>query len=83
MQLVLMGTAVTFDDDRRVVKNAAVYIDGDTIEAIEPATEAAPAGYSKARRVRADGFVYPGLIDLHSHLAYNFLPLGSAPRDDP
>ena len=33
--------------------------------------------------MRVDGFIYPGLIDLHSHLAYNFLPLWSAPRDEP
>ena len=30
-----------------------------------------------------DATVLPGLIDLHSHLAYNFLPLWSAPRDEP
>ncbi|HXM59032.1 MAG TPA: hypothetical protein VOB72_26770, partial [Candidatus Dormibacteraeota bacterium] len=27
-----------------------------------------------------DAFVYPGLIDLHSHLAYNALPLWTDPR---
>ena len=27
--------------------------------------------------------ITPGLIDLHNHLAYNFLPLWSAPRDTP
>jgi len=83
MQLILTGVAVTFDDDRHVVRNAAVYISGDTIEAIQPASKAPPAGYANATRVSTDGFIYPGLIDLHSHLAYNFLPLWSAPRDEP
>ena len=83
MDLILTGTVVTFDDERRVVRNAAVYVTGDTIEAIQPASQAAPAGYGRAKRVRTDGFIYPGLIDLHSHLAYNFLPLWSAPRDEP
>ena len=83
MPLILTGTAVTFDDDRSVKNDAAVYISGDTIERIQPASKPAPAGYEKARRVRTDGFIYPGLIDLHSHLAYNFLPLWSAPRDEP
>ena len=83
MQLIVRGTAVTFDDDRRVVKDAAIYITGDTIEKVQAASATAPAGYANAKRVRVDGFVYPGLIDLHSHLAYNFLPLWSAPSDEP
>ena len=29
------------------------------------------------------GVITPGLIDLHNHLAYNTLPLWSAPRDAP
>ena len=83
MQLILTGTAVTFDDDRSVMHDAAVYISGDTIEKIQPPSKPAPTWYEKAQRVRTDGFIYPGLIDLHSHLAYNFLPLWSAPRDEP
>ena len=80
MALVIRGTAVTFDDDRRVVKNAAVYINGDTIEAVLPAGKPAPSGYTTAKTVTTDGFIYPGLIDLHNHLAYNFLPLWHAPE---
>jgi 5-methylthioadenosine/S-adenosylhomocysteine deaminase len=82
--LVLTGTVVTFDDAAPVVKGGAVYIgDGGTIDAVQPARRAAPAGFAKARRVTTGGVITPGLIDLHNHLAYNFLPLWSAPRDTP
>ena len=81
--LVVTGTIATFDAEGRVIEDGAVYVDGDTIEAVQGADEPAPAGYDEAHRVRSGGIVYPGLIDLHSHLAYNFLTLWRAPRDDP
>lgn len=53
-----------------------VYIDGDTIVACKPATAAAPAGFDEAPVVDCgDAYIYPGLIDLHSHIAYNALSL--------
>ncbi len=60
-----------------------VYIDGDRIVACKPAAEAAPAGFDGARVVECgDAFIYPGLIDLHSHIAYNALPLWVHPGQD-
>jgi cytosine/adenosine deaminase-related metal-dependent hydrolase len=82
--LVLTGTVVTFDDDQPVVRAGAVYIaDGGTIDAVQPARRAAPAGFAGAPRVATEGVITPGLIDFHNHLGYNFLPLWSAPRDTP
>ena len=82
--LVLTGTVVTYDDAQPVVTGGAVYIgDGGVIDAVQPAGRASPAGYSRARRVATDGVITPGLIDLHNHLAYNFLPVWSSPRDEP
>jgi 5-methylthioadenosine/S-adenosylhomocysteine deaminase len=82
--LVLTGTVVTYDDDQPVVKGGAVYVgDHGVIDAVQPSRRAAPAGFANARRVATNGVITPGLIDLHNHLAYNFLPLWSAPRDEP
>ncbi|MEI2816449.1 MAG: hypothetical protein V9E99_08345 [Microthrixaceae bacterium] len=82
--LVLTGTVVTFDDDRRVLRSGAVYVnDHGIIETVQSARRRAPAGYTHARRVATGATVYPGLIDLHNHLAYNTLPLWRAPRDTP
>ena len=82
--IVLTGTVVTFDDAQPVVTGGAVYIGPDgTIDAVQPSRRRAPAGFAGARRVATDGVITPGLIDLHNHLAYNTLPLWSAPRDAP
>ncbi len=80
MALVLLGTVTTFDPELPVAADAAVYVDEDgRIEALQPAGAAPPAGYEDARRVRTGGVIYPGLIDLHNHLAYNHRPLWAPP----
>jgi cytosine/adenosine deaminase-related metal-dependent hydrolase len=81
-ELVLFGTVLTVDADRRVHDRGAVYIHDGVIEAVQTESAAAPAGFSTARRVRTGGVITPGLIDLHNHLAYNTLPLWIG-RDDP
>lgn len=71
---------VTFDPAAGVVEHGAVYIGADElIAAVQPAAEAAPAGFDGARRVHTGGVIYPGLIDLHGHMVYNALPLWSPP----
>ena len=47
---------------------------------MQAASKPPPPGYSKARNVDTGGFVYPGLVDLHSHMGYNALPLFVPPR---
>jgi cytosine/adenosine deaminase-related metal-dependent hydrolase len=73
---------VTFDDSRPQIPDGALYIDRDgVIVAVLDASEAPPAGFSDGavNRVETDGVIYPGLIDLHNHIAYNCLPLWIAP----
>jgi 5-methylthioadenosine/S-adenosylhomocysteine deaminase len=83
--LVLTGRVVTFDEDQPELDDGAVYIGADElIAAVQPRTAPAPAGFDGARTVRTGGVIYPGLIDLHGHIAYNSLPLWSPPgRKDP
>ncbi len=73
--IVLFGRVLTVDEERRVQTRGAVYIHDGVIEAVQPETAPAPAGFGSARRVRTAGLITPGLIDLHNHLAYNTLPL--------
>jgi 5-methylthioadenosine/S-adenosylhomocysteine deaminase len=78
--LVLLGTATTFDRSIPLVPDASLYVSPDgVIEAVQPAAAAPPAGYGSAARVRTAGVIYPGLIDLHNHLAYNHRPLWAPP----
>jgi cytosine/adenosine deaminase-related metal-dependent hydrolase len=73
--LVLFGRVLTVDSDRRVLARGAVYVHDGVIETVRPEQAAPPAGFGAARRVRTSGLITPGLIDLHTHLAYNTLPL--------
>jgi 5-methylthioadenosine/S-adenosylhomocysteine deaminase len=83
--LVLTGRVVTFDEARPVIDDGAVYIGADElIAAVQPRKDPAPAGFDGAHTIRTGGVVYPGLIDLHGHIAYNSLPLWSPPgRSEP
>jgi 5-methylthioadenosine/S-adenosylhomocysteine deaminase len=78
--LVLLGRLVTFDAARPEIEDGALYIGADErIAAVRSRTDPAPGGFESARRVETKGCIYPGLIDLHSHVVYNILPLWSPP----
>jgi 5-methylthioadenosine/S-adenosylhomocysteine deaminase len=85
MALVLDGMVATMDPGRPVLPRGRVYVDDQgRIDAVQDADEPAPAGFDAATPVRTGGVVYPGLIDLHNHLAYNCLPLWAPPgRQEP
>lgn len=76
---------MTFDPEQPVLETGAVYIgDDERIHAVQEDSKKAPAGFEHARRLDTHGVVYPGLIDLHSHVVYNGIPLWSPPgRDEP
>jgi 5-methylthioadenosine/S-adenosylhomocysteine deaminase len=78
--LVLLGRLVTFDPARPEVEDGALYIGADErLAAVQSRADPAPGGFEAARRVETKGCIYPGLIDLHSHVVYNILPLWSPP----
>jgi len=83
--LVLTGRVVTFDAAQPELADGAVYIGADElIAAVQPRTAPGPTGFDGARTVRTGGVIYPGLIDLHGHIAYNGLPLWLPPgRTEP
>jgi cytosine/adenosine deaminase-related metal-dependent hydrolase len=84
--LIVRGHLVTFDDALGEIAAGALYIDRDgLIVAVAAAADPAPAGFDGAAVVETgDALVYPGLIDLHNHIAYNCLPLWIAPgRTEP
>jgi 5-methylthioadenosine/S-adenosylhomocysteine deaminase len=77
MDLVLRGTIVPLRKTRkRESYDGRVYVRDGRIHAVGKTSEAAPAGFDAARQVDLkSSYIYPGLIDLHSHLGYNTLPL--------
>src|SRR5215470_7723854 len=78
--LVVTGHLVTFDPPGTEITDGVLYIDRNgIIQAVQQRSDSAPSGFEGAARAETNGLVYPGLIDLHNHIAYNCLPLWIAP----
>lgn len=71
--MVLFGKVVPMTEP--VIDDAALYLRQGKIVAIRGRQDPAPAGFNGAPRIETQGVIYPGLLDLHNHLAYNILPL--------
>jgi len=74
-KLAVAGRVITMDDTFTVYADAVVYIDRGAIVAVQDHAQPAPAGFEGVRPVLTRGTLFPGLIELHNHLAYNALPL--------
>jgi 5-methylthioadenosine/S-adenosylhomocysteine deaminase len=75
VKYILRGSVVTLDSKKRVLLDGHVGIDGKMISFVRSARQRIPAKFQNVPIVDVDGYIYPGLIDLHNHLAYNFLGL--------
>src|SRR5258705_7526399 len=66
--LVLNGTVVTMDTDRRVIQDAGIAVDGGRIMFVGPSKDAARL-YTSRQKVDAAGkLIIPGLINGHTHI---------------
>ena len=79
-KLVLGGRIVTMNAAFAVIPKGRIYIDQGNIVAVADAAAPAPAGFQGVRAVDTKGTIYPGLIELHNHLAYNALRLWDVPK---
>ena len=75
MKCVLKGNVVTFNSNRKVLRNGYIAVDDQKIAYVGSTEEELPAKFSGFTHIETDGYIYPGLIDLHNHLPYNFLNL--------
>lgn len=75
VKYILRGTVVTLDAKKRVLDDGYVGIDEKMISFVRPARQTIPIEFQNVPIVNVDGYIYPGLIDLHNHIAYNFLGL--------
>ena len=84
MALAIKGTIVPLKNSspKQVFKGRVYLTDEGRIAGTKKLNQSAPAGEAGATEIDVgDAFVYPGLIDLHSHLAYNALPLWIQPNE--
>ncbi len=79
-KLALTGQVVTMDETFSTRSRGTVYIDQGGIVAVHDAAQPPPAGFETTRAVDVGGTIFPGLIELHNHLAYNALRLWHVPR---
>jgi hypothetical protein len=79
-KMALAGDIVAMDDALNVTRNGRLYIDKGAIVAIRQATDPAPPGFENVSVLNTGGTMFPGLIELHNHLAYNALRLWQVPK---
>ncbi|MBI4001920.1 MAG: amidohydrolase family protein [Nitrospira defluvii] len=79
-KLALHGRLVIMDDAFTVIPEGVVYVERGTILAVTEAGTARPVGFESVPIVNSRGTIFPGLIELHNHLAYNALRLWDVPK---
>ncbi|MBL8484954.1 MAG: amidohydrolase family protein [Rhodocyclaceae bacterium] len=75
---IYAGKVVTMAD--QILDAGLVFVAGERIDALGLAGDAPRAGWESVPVVETGGVIYPGLVDLHGHLAYNILPPWKVPR---
>ncbi|MEO5757361.1 MAG: amidohydrolase family protein [Mesorhizobium sp.] len=74
------GRVVQMDAAFTVLPDAVIWIEGNRIIAVTDAAIVAPAGFEHLKPVVTGGTFFPGLIELHNHLAYDILKLWAVPK---
>jgi cytosine/adenosine deaminase-related metal-dependent hydrolase len=74
------GTVVTMDQKSAVETDGVVWVKDAAIAGVTGRDDSPPDGFDDVVPVETDGTIFPGLIDLHNHLAYNALPLWKVPK---
>lgn len=75
MKYALKGDIVTFNSKRKVIRDGYVVVEEERIVYVGPGEQGLPARFHDFTKIETEGYIYPGLIDLHNHLPYNFLNL--------
>lgn len=76
----IAGRVVTMDAQSTVVPDGAVWVKDAAIAAVTKRGDAGPEGFDSVVPLETRGTIFPGLIELHNHVAYNALPLWQVPQ---
>jgi 5-methylthioadenosine/S-adenosylhomocysteine deaminase len=76
---VLKGRIVTMDGDRIIPDGRVAIRKGVIVAVLEP-QQPLPQGFAGKPLVDTGATIYPGLIDLHNHFAFNIHQLWSVPK---
>ena len=75
----LRGRVVTMDSSRTVRDDGVVWVADGSISDVTDVGDTPPA-HAGSPVIATAGTIYPGMIELHNHLAYDALPLFPVPR---
>jgi 5-methylthioadenosine/S-adenosylhomocysteine deaminase len=76
----IAGRVVTMDSHASIVPDGAVWVKDAAIAAITQRGDSTPDGFDEVVPLETGGTIFPGLIELHNHIAYNALPLWQVPQ---
>lgn len=76
----LEGRVVTMDEHFTELERGIVYVQAGVIGPVVMTDGPVPQGFEQAPIIRTGGTLFPGLIELHNHLAYDVLPLWQVPQ---
>ena len=75
MKYILKGTIVTFNESGDIINDGFVCVDEKKIVSVAAKEQDIPSNFNSVAKIETGGYIYPGLIDLHNHLPFDFLPL--------
>ncbi|HLO36444.1 MAG TPA: amidohydrolase family protein [Candidatus Deferrimicrobium sp.] len=75
----LRGRVVTMNTAREVIADGIVWVADGAISDVTPASQV-PGAHAASPVIATAGTIYPGMIELHNHLAYNAIPLFRIPK---
>lgn len=82
-RFVLQGRIVTMDSNGSVIPEGFVCVENDLISSITSAAAGIPPAFQQSPLIQTHGTIYPGLVELHNHPAYNAIPLWRVPQRYP
>ena len=80
LQYVLHGRVITMKSEVDIIEDGYVVVVSKNIKGIYKSIDQIPEIYSSFKVVETNCDIFPGLMDLHNHLAYNVISLWNIPK---
>ena len=77
---ILKGRIVTMDESGTVIADGRVVVSKGKIVGVLKGNQSVPEEFADFNEVDTGATLYPGMLDLHNHFAYNAIPLWVVPK---
>jgi cytosine/adenosine deaminase-related metal-dependent hydrolase len=79
-RIILQGRIVTMDATSEIINDGVICIEEKNIAFVGPTGSMLPPDFLQVLPIQTHGTIYPGLVELHNHPAYNAVPLWTVPK---